>query len=264
MAKINLDKYYTPNDIVEECLKITKEIMLKDGVIPSRVIEPSAGNGAFSKKIKNCLAYDIEPEDESIIKADFLTLDLKYEPHTLIIGNPPFGDRFNLGIKFFKKSVEISDYIGFILPISQLDNSRVLYEFDLVLSKDLGLRNYSGRKIHCCFNLYRRPLNNVLNAKPLSKLVNVKIIRQDSKNYDNEWFDIRMCYWGNGSGGKILKDNEKCSGEYKIQITPKFKERVIKVLTNVDWRIEIKNVAMVRIKQYHIIDVLKREIPDIY
>ena len=52
MAKINLDKYYTPNDIVDLCLNEVKEVMLKDGVVPSRVIEPSAGNGAFSKKIK--------------------------------------------------------------------------------------------------------------------------------------------------------------------------------------------------------------------
>ena len=31
-------------------------------------------------------------------------------------------------------------------------------------------------------------------------------------------FDIRMCYWGDGTAGKILNENETYSGEYKIQI----------------------------------------------
>ena len=51
MAKIKLDKYYTPNDVVDKCLEIVKEIMLTDKIIPSQVIEPSAGSGAFSNKI---------------------------------------------------------------------------------------------------------------------------------------------------------------------------------------------------------------------
>ena len=264
MAKINLDKYYTPDDIVDLCLKAVKEVMLKDGVVPHRVIEPSAGNGAFSKKIKNCMAYDIEPEDESIIQADFLSLDLRYEPNTLVIGNPPFGEKFNLGIKFFKKSIEIADYVAFILPIGQLNNNRVLYEFDLVKSIDLGKRKYSDREIHCCFNIYKRPKNNILNKKPTSKLECVEIVRNDSKKFNTFDYDIRLCNWGNGSGGKILSENEQASGVYKIKIKNGFKDRVIKVLSDVDWHKETNNVAMISIKQYHIIDILKREIPEIY
>lgn len=263
MAKIDLDKYYTPDDIVDLCLKAVKEVMLKDGVVPSRVIEPSAGNGAFSKKIKNCIAYDIEPEDDSIIQEDFLSLSLKYEPNTLIVGNPPFGRCLSLAQKFYKKSIELADYIGFILPISQLNNNRTFYEFDLIKSIDLGKRKYSDRELHCCFNIYKKPKK--LNSAPISKLECVKIIRQDSKNYENEWFDIRMCYWGNGSAGKILNDaNERYSGEYKIQIKEDFKERVIGILCSVDWKKELNCIAMRRIKQYDIIDLLKREIPEIY
>lgn len=264
MAKINLDKYYTPSDIVDFCLNEVKKIMIEDGVKPSRVIEPSAGNGSFSKKIKGCFAYDIEPEDDSITKADFLTLDLDYVKGTLVIGNPPFGEKFNLGVKFFKKSVEISDYIGFILPIRQLNNTNVLYEFDLIKSFDLGKRNYSGKEIHCCFNIYRRPKNNVLNKKTSTKLKCVTIVRNDSKRFENFEYDIRMCNWGNGSGGKLLKDDENASSVYKIKIHEDFRDEVIKVLKNVEWHKETNNVAMLKIQQYHIIEVLKREIPNIY
>ena len=174
---------------------------------------------------------------------------------------------FELGAqKFYKKSIELADYIGFILPISQLNNNRAFYEFDLIKSIDLGKRKYSDRELHCCFNIYKKPKNNILNKKqPTSKLECVKIIGQNSKNYENEWFDIRMCYWGNGSAGKILNDTDKrYSGEYKIQIKEEFKERVIGILCSVDWKKELNCIAMMRIKQYHIIDILKREIPDIY
>ena len=45
----------------------------------------------------------------------------------------------------------MGDMIGFILPISQLNNTDSLYLFDLVESVDLGVLEYSGMKVHCCF-----------------------------------------------------------------------------------------------------------------
>lgn len=260
--KIENDKYYTPLNIVDLCLKEVKETLMKDKVIPKRIIEPSAGNGAFSLKIKNCLAYDIQPEHPSIIKQNFLTCNLDYQKHTLVIGNPPFGSRLSLAQKFYKKSIEIADYIAFILPISQLNNNSTLYEFDLIKSIDLGEQLYSDRKLHCCFNIYKRP--KILNKKPKTTLKCVKIIRQDAKNYDSEWFDLRMCYWGDGTVGKILKGNERYSGEYKFQIANEFKEQVIKVLQETNWKEKINGIAMKRLKQYHIINKLKQEIPNIY
>ena len=76
--------------------------------------------------------------------------------------------------KFYKKSVELADYTAFILPISQLNNSSTLYEFDLIKSIDLGEQLYTDRKLHCRFNIYKRP--NILNKKPKTTLECVKII----------------------------------------------------------------------------------------
>lgn len=263
--KINNDKYYTPNDIVVRCLNELAKIIREDNVKPSLVIEPSAGNGAFSSKLKGCVAYDIEPEADGIIKQDFLELKQEYVKNSIIVGNPPFGRCLNLAQKFFKKATLISDYIAFILPISQLNNNKTFYEFDLIKSIDLGKDVvYTDRKLHCCFNIYKRPKHG-LNKKEDSKLKSVKIIRQDSKTYESDWFDIRMCYWGNGSAGKILKNSEdKYSGEYKIQVSEEFRNDVIKVLECVDWKTELNAIAMLRIKQYDIINLLKREIPNIY
>src|SRR5699024_6806355 len=100
-SKLENDKYYTPAEIAKKCIDETYEVIEKDKI--TEIIEPSAGNGSFSKQIESCIAYDIEPEHEGIIKQDFLKLDLSYKRGRLIIGNPPFGSRNNMSLQFFKK-----------------------------------------------------------------------------------------------------------------------------------------------------------------
>jgi hypothetical protein len=73
-----------------------------------------------------------------------------------------------------------------------------------------------------------------------------------------------MCYWGNGSAGKILKENERYSGEYKIIIHNKeLKEDIINLLTTIDFKKELNSTAMLKIQQFHIIKILKKYIPNI-
>ena len=73
---------------------------------------------------------------------------MPYKKNRLVIGNPPYGSRMNMAQKFFKKSVELGDYIAFILPISQYKTTQSLFEFDLVYSEDLGEQIYTDRKLH--------------------------------------------------------------------------------------------------------------------
>lgn len=263
MAKIENDKYYTPLKLSTYCINKTFEIIGDENI--TDIIEPSAGNGSFSNQLFFCTAYDIEPEHEDIIKQDYLQLDLPYKKGRLIIGNPPYGPKMHLVVKFFKKSIELGDYISFILPISQLDNTVSLYEFDLIYSEDLGLQEYSDRKIHCCLNIFKRPEKG-LNCKPKFEMKDINIMRDAKKDYDLITdYDIRMCYWGSGSAGKILsKDDKRYAGEYKIKIyNEKLKDKIIEVISNADWKKELKTIAMLKIKQYHIYNLLKREIPDI-
>ncbi len=259
--KIENDKYYTPISIANYMFTKISELCPKGF---KRIIEPSCGNGSFfHSSVKPTLAFDIKPECSKpfVVTGDYLKQDLKYEEGTLVIGNPPYGDRLSLAIKFFKKSAEIADYIAFVLPISQLDTNQMMYEFDLVYSEDLGEQDYSGRKLHCCFNVYKRPAKGVLNSKPVNSVPDITIYRQDCKGYDEKPFDVRMCYWGNGSAGKILSEGEHYSGEYKIKINRHdLYDDIYRVLTTFDWKSHIKGIAMKRIKQYNVIDVLRREI----
>lgn len=266
--KLDLDQYYTSYEDMEYCVNKSWDVIKDLGYEVSEFLEPSAGEGVFSNYLAtsglDVIAIDIEPKGEDIIKADFLTYDLEYKEGRFIIGNPPYGARLNLAQKFYKRAIELGDYIAFILPISQLNNTQFLYEFDLVHSEDLGKLVFSNKKkVHCCLNVYVRPKNG-LNKKIPTKLKDITIVRQDKKGYENIEFDIRMCYWGDATAGKILKEGESYSGEYKIIIHNKeLKDDIINLLNTIKWEDEIDSVAMRRIKQYHIIQVLKKYIPNI-
>lgn len=265
--KLNLDQYYTSEEDMNYCVNKTLDILQEHGYTISEFLEPSAGNGVFSDYLAtsglNVIAIDIEPKSEDIIQADYLTYDIKYKKDRLIIGNPPFGSKLSLATKFYNKSVEIGDYISFILPISQLNNTNSMYKFNLLYSEDLGELTFSGnRKVHCCLNIYVRPKNG-LNKRRTSKLKDLEIVRNDSKKYKDFDFDIRLCGWG-ASAGKILSEGEIYSAEYKIKIhNDDLREKIIDVLTNADWSRELNSTTAPKIQQFHIINLLKREIPEI-
>ena len=208
MVKLLNDKYYTPKELSLKLIEKTLKIIGLENI--TDIVEPSAGNGSFSKQIK-CTAYDIEPEADGIIKTNFLTEPIEYKYGRLCIGNPPFGNSNSLSIKFYNKCCEICDYIAFIQPISQYNNNIQMYKFDLIYSEDLGMVNYSDRELHCCFNIYKRPLNG-LNQKPNFTLKDITIIehRRKKGNYQTAAnkeikpnYDYSMCNWGNGSLGKV-------------------------------------------------------------
>lgn len=263
--KIELDKYYTPEHVAEFCVNRVLDVIGAENI--SEFVEPSAGNGVFLKYLdgitdKNVISLDIEPDNDFIVRQDFLKTNFQYLKGRCVIGNPPYGLRMSMAQKFYRKSVQICDYIAFILPISQLNNTHSLYEFDLIDSYDLGIKSYSDRELHCCFNIYKRPESGI-NSRCNSKCDDITICRQDSNSYESFDYDIRMCYWGDGTAGKILSDDEHYSAEYKIKINNiKLKEQIIECLKTFDWSEYLNCIAMRKIQQFHIIEVLKKSVPE--
>ncbi len=157
-----VDKYYTKNTVVDDCIKlIKKKITISSNDI---IIEPSAGNGAFINGIKtlsnNYNFYDIKPENDDIIKMDFLT----FEPNDNIyhiIGNPPFGRQASSAIKFIKKCCEFAKTISFILPKSFKKDSMQKYfssNYHLIYQKDLESNSFLVNNIEydvpCVFQIW--------------------------------------------------------------------------------------------------------------
>lgn len=258
--KLNFDKYYTSDITAQYCIDTARKVLKNEKI--TEVIEPSAGNGVFSKKIKNCIAYDIEPDDESVIKQDFLELEIEYKKGRLFIGNPPFGARNTLAVQFYKKCIQLGDYIAFILPISQLNNTQQMYEFDLIYSEDLGKLSYSDRYIHCCFNIYKRN-EFELHKKKINKLNDINIIEVRLGNKVITDYDIKLCAWGSSIGKKI-KNSDSFAKEFYIKvINKKLSNKILACLENVDWKNEYVMTSTPNLLQWQVFDFLKRNIPEI-
>ena len=270
MEKIEKDKYYTPQHIVDLVIQRTKEVIGLDNI--SEFIEPSAGNVAFLDKLyelgKPVYAYDLYPERDDIKEQDFLKLDKEYVRGTCIIGNPPFGIKNTLSVKFYKKSISLCDYIVFILPISQLNNNQQMYEFDLIHSEDLKIQNYTNKNVHCCLNIYKKPVN-LLNDKPKFHLKDVKIIESRFSNKIPKEYDVKLLAWGTGLnnlklGGFLESDSKEYSKVFYIKINKQeYKYDIINILKNVKWEEIYPMTATPNLLQWQVYKYLKEQIPEL-
>lgn len=118
-SEVEKDQFFTHPESAKYCYKKALEIIsnFEDDINKYSFIEPSAGDGSFYNLLPkdNRIGVDIEPRCEGIIKADYLMWEPKTE-NNIVIGNPPFGLRGNLALKFINHSFKFSDYVCFILP----------------------------------------------------------------------------------------------------------------------------------------------------
>ena len=268
MSKIELDKYYTSPELAKYVVDKTKEIIGEDNI--TEYIEPSAGAGVFLDYLdKPYLAYDIEPEDDRIIKQDFLELDIEYKKGRCIIGNPPYGVGNTQSVQFYKKSITISDSISFIQPISQLNNNMQMYEFNLIHSEDLGLQTYTDRELHCCFNIYVRPAGGILGSKPNYKLKDV-VLKQSRKrngvvpgNIDIKDYDIAVCIRGNGSAGKVCNSLNDYNDIILVKcINEDLRDEVIESMKNIRSFFK-SSISSLNINTWQVYKYLKEQIPEL-
>lgn len=227
-------------------------------------MEPSAGAGVFLNYLPDdTLAYDIDPENKIIIKGNYLTLNKEYKKGRLIIGNPPYGKGNYTSVKFFKKSVILGDYISFILPISQLDNNMYMYEFDMIYSEDLGEKLYSDRKVHCCFNIYKRNPNGI-NKKHTCNLKDVilKGVATGKSRNDKvpSIYDFSVCGFGSSIGKFCDYDGQYCQQIYVTINNESYRYEVKKLLLDVDWKSLYNMTATPKLKHWMINRYLKENI----
>jgi predicted RNA methylase len=236
-----IDKFYTKDTIVKLCINF-----IKDNIIINNddlIIEPSAGNGAFINEIKllsnNYLFYDIEPENNEIIKKDYLEFNSneiinKYK-NIHIIGNPPFGRQSSIAIKFIKKSCEFSNTISFILPKSFRKDSLKKYfpiNFhlinELILPDKSFLINDIEYNVPCIFQIWEKKIiNRIINEKLIPN--NFTFVKK------NENPDISFRRVGVNAGNiDINIETKNIQSHYFIKFTNnKPLEYNIKLLSNI-------------------------------
>lgn len=266
MPKIQGDKYYTSRKIAEYCYNKTIQVIGDNKI--SEFLEPSAGQGVFLEFFnKPYIAIDIESSDKNIIEADFLQYPIDYKKGRCVIGNPPFGSRNVLALRFYKKSILIGDYIAFILPISQFNNNNQMYEFDLIYSEDLGLQYFTDRFLHCCFNVYKRNSNG-LNSKPNYKLkdIIIKENRRGGSQVDkNLQYDIAICSYGSGIIGKEPEYIGQYAKEFYFIINTENKQSIIDFIRNTNWEKDVCNgiSGQTNLAQWQVLKHIKENFKDI-
>jgi hypothetical protein len=177
------DQFFTPKNIAEKCWNIfQKEI--KININDYVFIEPSAGDGVFLNILpKKSIGLDIEPRANNIIKQDYLLwFPSDNSKKYIVFGNPPFGLRGHIALKFINHSYDFADYVCFILPqLFESDGKgsprKRVKGYNLIYSEGLSANFYSPEnqnvKVNGVFQIWSK---NTSNSKyNLKKINNNKI-----------------------------------------------------------------------------------------
>jgi hypothetical protein len=112
------DQFFTDKETASYCYNKAIEILAQLCDLGDYTfIEPSAGDGSFYNLMPSTkrVGIDIEPKCGGVIQGDFL----KWRPDgakNVCVGNPPFGLRGHLALKFINHAAEFSEFVCFVLP----------------------------------------------------------------------------------------------------------------------------------------------------
>lgn len=259
---VSLNKFYTNAIAVKICYKAIKKYLKINK--SELIIEPSAGNGSFINIIKkltnNYLFYDIKPEHDDIVNADFLNVN-RYDCDCHIIGNPPFGNKSSAAIKFIKHSANIlkSKSISFVLPISFRKpsfqksfplNYHLIYETKLPINSF----TYHGNEkdIKTIFQIWKR--KNYNRKKP-AKLIPLPWYKFSKK----ENSDISIRRVGSNAGFvKITTEDDNINTHWFIKINNKHNKHKRHNVNNL--LIKLNNIKFNKTNNIAAISISKQDI----
>ncbi len=113
------EAFFTTPELAERCVQVTRRHVDLDAC--GLVVEPSAGRGVFLDGLPRdrTVAIDLHPRHPDVVAGDFLDwTPPSVDGPVLTIGNPPFGQRAALAVRFVAHACSFSDTVAFILPRS--------------------------------------------------------------------------------------------------------------------------------------------------
>lgn len=260
---INYYKFYTIDNTALLCYKAIKRYVKinKDDLI----IEPSAGNGAFIKYLKklsnNTKFYDIKPEHKDIKKHNFFKVkNVKSLENALhIIGNPPFGNKSSLAIKFIKHAALLNaKTIAFILPISFNKNSfkkSFPQNYHLKYTMQLPENSYTYKNklvnIKTIFQIWEKRDYNRKLAKKIKPNSWYKFVKKENSN-----IAIRRVGFSTGKAKKSgILDNRNTN--WFIKVKKQYVGKIINSINKITFNFK-NNVGAFSISKQDIIKKLNK------
>lgn len=168
------DQFITPKTTAKYCYSKFIDILNKyNDYEKYTFIEPSAGNGSFLEILPSDkrIGFDVEPRLNEIVKQDYLDWipnESENEKY-VVIGNPPFGLRGQMALKFINHSSKFADYVCFILPqLFESDGKGVprkrVFGLNLIHSEKLNTEfeypNGKNIKVECIFQIWSKHHKN--------------------------------------------------------------------------------------------------------
>lgn len=247
------DKFYTKD---ETAIRLISLLNLSDY---DMVIEPSAGNGSFSRNINhtNLVSLDIDPENENIIRMNWFDFTYTKNGNVIVVGNPPFGNQGSLALKFIKKCDDLNvDAIAFILPKSYKKDSiknKIPSFYHLSIELDLDDNSFTllgdDYSVPCVFQVWKRETFQRNKIKLNTKSEFITFVK---KNENPDYSFRRVGFYA----GKIFDEIEDKSEQSHYFI--KSDESIKEFLSNHTWG--HNNTAGPRsIGKYEIVDLIDKK-----
>lgn len=221
-----VDKFYTKPEVATQCWEAFRSCIDND-IDDLLVIEPSAGDGKLLDVVQcDKIGFDLYPDRDDIIQNDFILGDIT--PHIssdkipIIFGNPPFGSRSKLAIKFLNRSFDYSNMVGFILPVQfkkyltqNKINSMAKLIFEMDLPHDAFTLNGVDYKVRSVFQVWSTSLYETVDLrvdKPKTThndfdLYQYNATKQALKFFDSDW-DFAVLRQGYGDFNEIHYKND--------------------------------------------------------
>ena len=252
------DQFFTPSFTSKYCYSKFKEVIktYQDCEKDYTFIEPSAGNGVFLKLLRHerRIGFDIEPQFGEIKEQDYLNWIPVENKKYVVIGNPPFGLRGNLALKFINHSSKFADYVCFILPqLFESDGKGVprkrVLGLNLIHSEklDTNFESPDGNniKVQCIFQVWSKfhknekyiiseKKNKIIKIYSLSNGGTPSTTRNKKMHYKCDIYIPSTCFG---------KENMKYYETFEILprqkgygiVFLKDKEQNLKKFKNIDW-----------------------------
>lgn len=258
------NEFFTKKEVAKYCFESFLHFLEKYKIDSKQYafIEPSCGDCSFYDLMPKDrrIGIDLEFKNKEIIESNFLDFIPK-KGYYVVVGNPPFGLRGNLALRFINHA-QFADFIAFILPpLFDSDGKGSpkgrVKNFQLVHSEKLPLNSFiypNGKEVEVAtlFQIWanHRLLDsisfNIESKKTCKEYIKVYSLsdggtpsstRNKKMLYICDAYLPSTCFHSqNKPSMKLYKDFESLPHRrgYGIVIL-KDKARVIKALQNIDW-----------------------------
>lgn len=248
---VDKDQFFTSPETASQCYEKLKEKLKELGENPEDYcyIEPSVGDGSFGKLLpEGSIFLDVEARFPNTIEKDYLTW-MPMKGRYVVVGNPPFGFRGNLALKFINHSAQFADYVAFIVPQTFESDGKGSCKsrvkgLNLILSEVIDTEYYypNGKKtsVSCVFQIWSKHHKRKEDKVQLNHLVSILSVSDGgtpATTRNKRYHDVCDYFIVSSTFGKSKLKLKKTFGElerggYGFLIHD---DRVKEVIESIDW-----------------------------